>query len=172
MPTGSHLFKTCTSCGKVKPLKHFWKRWANKSNRHEQCRACKLKKRREWMARRGSDYTTEWKKKTSKNWESYHNSVDKYNAKKVGLSWDEFLRISKEQNGLCMVCKKSNTIKYNRRLVLDHNHSTGKFRGLLCHHCNMLLGACREDVEILIAAGKYLEYASYAESFSPAGLGC
>lgn len=172
MSKASHLFKTCTSCGKVKALKFFCKRWADRKNRHEQCDACRKRKREEWRSRRGKDYTTEWKKKTSANWEAYHNSVDKYNAKKVGLSWEEYLRISKEQNGLCMICKKPNTIKYNRRLVLDHDHVTEKFRGLLCHHCNLMLGASKDNPETLLAAVKYLEYASLAESFDPAGLGC
>jgi hypothetical protein len=172
MPTGSHILKMCTKCGETKPLKEFYKRWKNLKNRHEQCRSCKLKKRHEWMARRGSDYTTEWKNKNAKNFEVYHLAQDKYHAKKAGLSWEEYVRISEEQKGLCGICNQRNIPKLKRRLVFDHDHATGKFRGLICHYCNIVLGAAKDNPETLIAAAKYLEYASYAERFNPAGLGC
>lgn len=42
------------------------------------------------------------------------------------------------QNGVCAICGR--TPSSNRKLSLDHDHSTGKFRGLLCVSCNTLLG--------------------------------
>jgi hypothetical protein len=43
-----------------------------------------------------------------------------------------------------------------RELAVDHNHETGQVRDLLCHNCNALLGMCREDKAVLLAAIKYL----------------
>ena len=43
-----------------------------------------------------------------------------------------------------------------KRLVVDHNHRTGVVRGLLCTHCNCLLGFARENVVTLRAAMAYI----------------
>jgi len=41
----------------------------------------------------------------------------------------------KQQKGKCAICKKPQSM-FKRRLNLDHNHKTGKLRGLLCYYCN------------------------------------
>lgn len=43
------------------------------------------------------------------------------------------------------------------RTSIDHDHNTGKVRGLLCHPCNMALGIVKESVETLLRLGVYLE---------------
>lgn len=59
------------------------------------------------------------------------------------------------QNGLCAIC---GTKQKRMRLSLDHHHRSGKPRGLLCNACNRhLLKACKERVDILRAAIRYLE---------------
>ncbi len=42
------------------------------------------------------------------------------------------------------------------KLVVDHNHQTGKVRELLCHLCNAMIGCAREDLAIIAAAAAYL----------------
>jgi len=42
-------------------------------------------------------------------------------------------------------------------LVVDHNHSTGKVRGLICNHCNLVLGHAKDNIETLKNAIAYLE---------------
>ena len=44
-----------------------------------------------------------------------------------------------------------------KRLVVDHNHTTGQVRGLLCHSCNVALGAVKEQEDILMACISYLK---------------
>lgn len=58
------------------------------------------------------------------------------------------------QGGVCKICKKP--CKHRRRLSVDHDHATGKIRGLLCHLCNAILGMCSDSPEILETAVKYL----------------
>lgn len=47
-------------------------------------------------------------------------------------------KLFKRQNGKCAVCKKDES-HFKHRLSVDHNHSTGKVRGLLCYRCNRFL---------------------------------
>ena len=68
--------------------------------------------------------------------------------------------ILKAQNGVCAICKQPEVIKQNNniiRLAVDHNHKTGKIRGLLCSTCNLLLAHVENRPEILEAIPKYLQ---------------
>lgn len=83
--------------------------------------------------------------------EYQHKYIDKLWIKKYG-------QLQILQDGKCAICGKgpggmSNTKK---RLVVDHNHKTGKIRGLLCGSCNIGLGHFKDNVEILKSAIKYL----------------
>jgi hypothetical protein len=63
-----------------------------------------------------------------------------------------------EQEGRCAICR-SDDVGWHRkdRWAVDHDHVTGKVRGLLCHHCNSLLGQARDSPLILFLAAAYLE---------------
>jgi hypothetical protein len=68
-----------------------------------------------------------------------------------GLSLEDYKKIYNEQQGRCAIC--GNIFKV---LCVDHIHSTGKIRGLLCSQCNLALGNAREDIAVLKNAIKYL----------------
>ena len=70
-----------------------------------------------------------------------------------GMTHEDFERMEKEQSGLCAICNRTNGNQY---LYVDHNHRTGKTRGLLCNRCNHLLAGI-EDPSFLKAASEYLE---------------
>ncbi len=65
-----------------------------------------------------------------------------------GISLEDYNRLFGEQNGLCLGCYKHQT-QLKKRLVVDHNHKTGKVRGLLCSACNTVLGFANDKVETL-----------------------
>ena len=67
---------------------------------------------------------------------------------------DEYDRLFAQQNGCCAICHSS---AEGRRLVVDHDHKTGKIRGLLCLGCNVGIGHLRDDVTILESAINYLK---------------
>jgi len=67
----------------------------------------------------------------------------------------EYQKKLAEQNGVCAICGERP--KKTRRLAFDHDHKTGKMRGLLCGRCNMVLGSINEDTEILKKMIAYLE---------------
>ena len=74
--------------------------------------------------------------------------------KHYGISIAVYEDMLKAQDGVCAICKGSNANK--RRLSVDHNHSTGEIRGLLCLHCNTLLAYAKESAVILGTAIEYL----------------
>jgi hypothetical protein len=67
----------------------------------------------------------------------------------------------KAQGGLCAICREPEQRKHpNGRtweLGVDHDHHTGRIRGLLCAHCNTAIALLREDRALFEAAIKYLE---------------
>ena len=74
--------------------------------------------------------------------------------KTYGITAEEYARILKNQGGRCAIClNMTRTI----RLAVDHDHKTGRVRGLLCKRCNHdLLGGGHDDVEMLLRAVGYL----------------
>ena len=73
---------------------------------------------------------------------------------RYGITADQYDVLVKKQKGQCAICKQPCTV--NTKLSVDHNHTTGKVRGLLCHRCNLALGLFKDDVNRLQAALNYL----------------
>lgn len=79
-----------------------------------------------------------------------------------GLTMETYNVMLRAQGGVCAMCGGVETyIPKNattpKPLSVDHNHKTGQIRGLLCSHCNYVIGFCREDREILVKAIEYLD---------------
>lgn len=78
------------------------------------------------------------------------------------ISPAEFDRLLAEQAGLCGICREQN--RSGHRLAADHDHQTGKIRGLLCHRCNTAIGLLRDSSALLGAAIEYLNRYQPGES--------
>lgn len=75
-----------------------------------------------------------------------------------GLSTGEYDAMLARQDGRCAICHLR---PRSKRLAVDHDHNTGRVRGLLCGSCNRrLLGAAHDDPAILRRALEYLEGAA------------
>lgn len=73
-----------------------------------------------------------------------------------GISIEEYDKIYEEQGGGCKICgRHQDTIK--KRLHVDHDHKTGKVRGLLCNQCNVMIGMAFENPNVLTRAIKYID---------------
>ena len=70
------------------------------------------------------------------------------------ITKEEYEALLAKQCYVCVVCGKPN--QHNKRLHIDHDHKTGKVRGLLCNHCNTALGLVHDDVGVLAALIQYL----------------
>ena len=60
------------------------------------------------------------------------------------------------QNNSCSICKKHKD-EFTYHLVVDHCHTTGKIRGLLCKKCNLGIGHLNDDITILENSIEYLK---------------
>jgi hypothetical protein len=81
-----------------------------------------------------------------------------------GMTIQEYADKHTAQDGVCAICKGPETAKMHGKikpLSVDHEHGTGRIRGLLCTQCNYMIGHCREDRNILLAGVRYLD--SYSD---------
>jgi hypothetical protein len=105
------------------------------------------------------EYHKQYNKEYHKNNFDYFKSRDL--KKKFGITIEDYNKLFKNQNGLCAICNKSEISKHQsgtiRTLSVDHNHETGKVRGLLCSTCNRAIGLLKDNSILLLKASNYLE---------------
>jgi hypothetical protein len=77
--------------------------------------------------------------------------------KKFGITSFEYDELLKIQKGVCAICGSDKAGGRWKRFPVDHDHTTGRVRGLLCTRCNRCLGLFKDDINILKAALTYLE---------------
>ena len=94
-----------------------------------------------------------------------------YTAKKrwslkysFGITLSEYNRMFNEQNGQCAICEIHQS-NLEKALAVDHDHVTGKIRGLLCSKCNLLLGQFKDRADILWKSALYIN--QYAGGVPP-----
>lgn len=73
---------------------------------------------------------------------------------RFNLSSEQYWSMYTKQNGLCAICKRPQVV--GTKLDVDHDHATGKIRGLLCRHCNTGLGLFKDSRLLILNALKYL----------------
>jgi 5-methylcytosine-specific restriction endonuclease McrA len=74
-----------------------------------------------------------------------------------GLTLEEFVEMYSMQDGRCLICGRAFAGQFDPLLHVDHDHATGRVRGLLCHVCNKGLGFFGESPERFRRAATYLE---------------
>ena len=75
-----------------------------------------------------------------------------------GITQEDYQKMVIEQKGLCAICEQVPSEWPGRTftLVVDHDHNSGKVRGLLCNQCNRVLGLFDENPDRFIEAAMYL----------------
>lgn len=82
------------------------------------------------------------------------NTQDNYLRKTYGLTLAQCNRMNEMNDGLCWICGAK---PKSRRLHVDHDHKTGRVRGLLCWHCNSGLKWFRDNEDFVASAVNYLK---------------
>lgn len=146
--------KTCSKCSIEKPLTEFSRRKNSKDGYQGECKVCSYgrikiySKTKEWQ-----DYQKQWK---LNNPDKLKNNQLK---RKFGITLEDYNLRLFNQKGCCAICNTHHTIiheKTGKSLHVDHCHTTGKVRGLLCYQCNAGLGYFRDNTNYLQSAINYL----------------
>lgn len=82
---------------------------------------------------------------------------------KYGISLQDFEKMATAQDGVCAICSRDpsefegDKNLSHKVLHVDHDHVTGRIRGLLCFFCNTAIGMLRDDAAVAIRAADYLK---------------
>jgi len=145
--------KQCKYCNNIKILDEFYPHPGTKDKLRGQCKQCCT----ELTRKRRKDDPEKYKQqcdlsnKKLKEYQFFWRLKKNFNLEK-----ETFLQMLKDQNYVCKICNKPENRKKTSSLSVDHNHSTGKIRGLLCDLCNKGLGHFKDDINLLNNAIIYL----------------
>lgn len=123
-----------------------------------------------------SDSTRKWQREYMRKWRAKNRSLDRarnraaaklyrerhpmklkdrkkaeHLKRNYGLTLDSFAALLRGQGDVCAICKAE-----GEDWVVDHEHASGKVRGVLCRLCNVGLGYFKDDPSRLLSAAKYL----------------
>jgi hypothetical protein len=142
--------KRCRDCHEEKPLDDFPLQKGGRHGRHPLCKPCRAaqERARYWRQRERlldeKRVNTGWKRRA--RWRALE--------RKYGLVQHEYETMFVAQRGRCAICELRPD-----RLYVDHDHATGRVRGLLCPNCNFAVGELGDDPQRCDAAARYLERA-------------
>lgn len=133
LATDTH--KHCSWCGEFKSLEEFGKQTRGLKGRHAACLTCMRPYQTSWAAG------------------NVDRATKQRRAKVVRVYGVEALAVLDriDAGEPCEVCGRRST-----KMPIDHDHQTGRVRGLLCHNCNTALGLANESVEVLYGLISYL----------------
>jgi hypothetical protein len=114
-----------------------------------------LEKRKQFYAARWAKYAAQERERLRENCRRRPIQVkrDKHLRRSYGITVYQFNEMARNQDYYCKICLRSP----GKRLNCDHDHTTGRVRGLLCYWCNRGLPYFRNDPAILRRAAEYLE---------------
>lgn len=150
---------TCYKCGLFKPLNEFYRLSSGRPS--SRCKICNGKNSTERYRKDPAKtlaYQSIWYREKMKDPEFRKRRASWKRVGRYGLTEVQFEEMLESQENSCLLCGiLFDSGSRSSSLVVDHDHATGKMRGLICWSCNIGLGAFKDDIKILEKAIKYLE---------------
>lgn len=116
------------------------------------------KKRENWRRYREKNLEEHRARDAERHRQHRAKERERYRWKNIrrnyGLTKEEYLALWDSQQGACGICGDALA---GVKVCVDHDHSTGAVRGLLCNPCNMGLGSFKDDLNRLAGAMKWLQ---------------
>lgn len=156
--------KLCKCCNEYKEPMDFYPNKRAKDKLNYICKKCSNKKTRAYQIankEQMAKYSEKYRLKYIKTYADYARNT-KY-KQNYGITIEDYDRMFALQNNRCALCGSTESFGRSEHFFVDHNHSTGKIRDLLCNHCNTGLGKFRENIELLEKAIQYLKKHSESE---------
>jgi hypothetical protein len=144
--------KICSKCDIEKPLEAFPKNVLCAGGVTGVCKQCNNTRQEAWR-RKAMQEREDFRKRR-------YRSQDKARAKKYGITVEQLDKMQEESGGVCEICSQppdSGGRTSSKTLHIDHCHTTGQVRGLLCSRCNLCLGQIEENPKLIVEMLLYLD---------------
>lgn len=139
--------KKCCVCLERKHFDYFYNMNNKNDKKSYRCKACDEAAGAKWA-----------KENPKKSYESIRGRQLKH---KYGISLEDYKELWEKQQYKCAICEGTENAttgdRRNWNFAVDHDHETGKVRGLLCNNCNRGLGLLQDNPELLRKAANYVE---------------
>lgn len=139
--------KTCTGCKQTKPTTEFSTTGKGGKYLRSRCKPC------------NAEYARNW------NNTNKERAVETKRRRELpllyGITYEQYEDMHDAQQGVCALCGQKETSTHSTgtpfRLAVDHCHTTGRVRGLLCQNCNRAIGLLKDNPVLLRKAADYIE---------------
>lgn len=145
--------KLCSRCNLPKHKSEFGKDPKTRDGLRHWCKQCCNETNKEWQKSNPKKHAAQMARWRKANPEKSKATLKKYASslkgkesqrravikRRYGITLEQYNQLFLKQNGCCGSCGRPDNGN-GGNLCVDHNHITGKIRGLLCHFCNMALG--------------------------------
>lgn len=161
--------RTCSKCGQILPVTEYYKTRRKSDGKwwyYGHCKKCHKELSNKWIfgnAEQYRKYRNEWAAKRRQDFPEKFVEIDlKRRTKVLGTSPEWYKEQLVKQGGVCAICRREEVNRSGQRnnrvrsLAIDHCHTTGKHRGLLCSACNQAVGMIDKYPGWLEAATNYV----------------
>ena len=136
--------KVCAGCKIEQPLQNFYNSLGEFDRLHSHCKKC------------------DRKRLAAAHIKNPTRRTDNARRKNYGISPEEVCSMKQTQQNKCPGCLREFSNLFREHI--DHDHVTGKIRGILCGNCNSGMGLLKDDPAILLRLAAYLQVAKSANS--------
>ena len=132
--------KECSTCRRTLPLTSFYKDRSRLDGRTRLCKECSKAGNAKWHREKRDQRRS--------------NDI----KRKYGITSDDYNELLEKQGHKCAICNGDNKhCGSGDKFHIDHCHTSGKVRGLLCGHCNRGLGLFNDNPAVMLAAINYIK---------------
>jgi len=132
---------TCLRCNETKPESEFQREKTRKSGYRGRCKVCEK----------------ETRQVPSNAYDTPQKAWKRHIKAKFGVDKEFYDALLVEQEGKCAICGTTDSGSKHGVFSIDHCHTNGHIRGLLCKECNTGLGMFKDNIESLKKAAEYLQ---------------
>ena len=162
--------RACTRCGEIKDITEFSPSKRGKDGRRSHCHTCCCISSKEWRSKNADkvrktialyrknnpEKIKEWAKRNPEKIKAKSRKQDL--KRNHNITQKEYEMLLNSQDGKCAICHTDRPNCRNvEHLSVDHDHETGRIRGLLCQNCNLGIGHLKDNTTILESALFYLK---------------
>lgn len=160
--------KKCATCKELKTLDRFNNAKRYKDGLYFRCKDCCRKQQNSNYAKNPEKYRLKAKLWRDSNKDKHRSALRRCELKrKYKITPEIYARLLSDQNGVCAICSKAQD-SFQKVFAVDHSHSTGRIRGLLCSRCNTSLGLIRENHSVALKMAEYIiKHTGSHETISP-----